>query len=166
MKKEVENKKSFIRVLSCSESSGDEAETELPIEKTEEIKKEIEKYLLNSDEELIKKNPPKETKKLVKKRETSSRNNVEQDQEKSIKKPKKSTQKDSPNKSLLKGYDFKRLKKRQKNLESHRLIIPKEKTINTWLNTMAKRFTSVPSTVKTSSFTKILIVETSISQKR
>ena len=28
MKKEVENKKSFIRVLSCSESSGDETEKE------------------------------------------------------------------------------------------------------------------------------------------
>ena len=39
MKKEVENKKSFIRVLSCSESSGDESEKELPIENTEELKK-------------------------------------------------------------------------------------------------------------------------------
>ena len=38
MKKEVENKKSSIIVLSCSESSSDESEKELPIEITEELK--------------------------------------------------------------------------------------------------------------------------------
>ena len=86
MKKEVENKKSFNRVLSCSESSGDESEKELPIENIEELKK----YLLTDNDKLIKKNSPKKTKKLVKKRETSCRNNV--DQEKSVKQ-KKSTQK-------------------------------------------------------------------------
>ena len=113
MKKEVENKNSFIRVHSCSESSGDESEKELPIENKEELKKEIEKYLLTDDDKLIKKNSPKKTKKLVKKRETSSRNNV--DQEKSVK-PKKSSRKDSPKKSLLKGDDFKRLQKKAKKL--------------------------------------------------
>ena len=75
MKKEVENKKTFIRVLSCSESSGDESEKELPIENKEELKK----YLLTDDDKFIKKNSPKKTKKLVKKRETSSRNNVDQE---------------------------------------------------------------------------------------
>ena len=93
------------------------------------------------------------------KRETSSRNNV--DQEKSVKQ-KKSTQKDSPEKSLLKGDDFKRLQKRQTNLVQNLLIIPKEKITNTWFNITVKRFTSVLPTLKTSLFTKILIVETSI----
>ena len=162
MKKEVENKNSFIRVFSCSESSGDESEKELPIENKEEIKK----YLLTVEDKLIKKNSPQKTKKLVKKRETSSRNNDDQDQEKAIKKPKKSTQKDSPKKTLVKGDDFKRLQKRQKNLAQNPLIIPKEKTTNTWLNIKVKRFTSVLSTLKASLFTKILIIETSISQKR
>ena len=96
MKKEVENKKSSIIVLSCSESSGDESEKELPIENTEELKQ----YLQTNedDDKLIKKNSPKKTKKLVKKRETSSRNNV--DQEKSIKPkkyfPQRLTQEKSP----------------------------------------------------------------------
>ena len=77
MKKEVENKKSFIRVLSCSESSGDESEKELPIENTDELKK----YLLTDDDKLIKKNSSKKTKNLVEKRETS-RNNVDQEKPK------------------------------------------------------------------------------------
>ena len=113
MKKEVENKKSFIRVLSCSESSGDETE-----------KEELKKYLLTDDDKLIKKNSPKKTKKLVNKRENSSRNNV--DQEKSVK-PKKSTQKDSPKKSLLKGDDFKRLQKKAKQLGATSLDYSKTK---------------------------------------
>ena len=125
MKKEVDNKKSFITDLLSSESSGDESEKELPIENTEELKK----YLLTDDDKLIKKNSSKKTKKLVKKRETSSHNNV--DQEKSVK-PKKFSPKDSPKKSLLKGDDFEKLQKRQKNLEPHLLVIPKEKIRNTW----------------------------------
>ena len=125
MKKEVENKKSSIIVLSCSESSGDESEKELPIENKEELKK----YLLTDDDDddddkLIKKNSPKKTKKLVKKRETSSRNNV--DQEKSVK-PKKSTQKDSPKKILLKGDDFKKLQKKAKKLGATSLDYSKRK---------------------------------------
>ena len=144
MKKEVENKNSFITDLSSSESSGDESEKEIPIEN----KKEIEKYLLNSDDEkTIKKNSPKKSKKLVKKRQNSSDNSVDQDQEKSPKSNKKtikkSISKDSPKKTLVQGDDFKDFKTRQKNLAPHHLIIPKEKTTNTWLNTWAKRFTSV-----------------------
>ena len=71
MKKEVENKKSFIRVLSCSESSGDETEkAKLKIDKEE-----LRKYLQNSDEEdkSTQKTSPKKTKKLVKKRNTKKR---------------------------------------------------------------------------------------------
>ena len=49
MKKEVENKNSFITDLSSSESSGDESEKEIPIENKEEIKKVIEKYLLTDE---------------------------------------------------------------------------------------------------------------------
>ena len=120
MKKEVENKKSFIRVLSCSESSGDESEKELPIENTEELKK----YLLTDDDKLIKKKSPKKTKKLFKKRGTSSRNNV--DQEKSVKQ-KKSTQKDSPQKYVLKGDDFKKLSKKARKLGATSLDYSKKK---------------------------------------
>ena len=127
MKKEVENKKYFTIVLSSPESSGDEIESELPFENREELKKEIEKHLLKSDDKLIKKSSPKKTKKLVKKRETSSDNHVDQDQEKSIKKPKKSTQKNSPKKRLLKGDDFKRLQKKAKKLGATSLDYSKRK---------------------------------------
>ena len=120
MTKEVENKKSFITDLSNSESSGDESEKEMSIENKEELKK----YLLADDEKLIKKNSPKKTKKLVKKRETSSHNNV--DREKTVK-PKKSTQKDSPKKILLKGDDFKRLQKKAKKLSAISLDYSKRK---------------------------------------
>ena len=162
MKKE----KSSIIVLSCSESSGDESEKkEIPKIDKEELRK----YLQNSDKEneSVKKTFPKKSKKLVKKRKTSSHANVDQDKSsEEIKKPKDCIKKDSPKKTLIQGDDFKRLQKRQKNLEPHLLIIPKEKITNTWLNTMAKRFTSVLPRLKTLSFTKILIDETSISQKR
>ena len=47
MKKEVKNKKSFIRVHSFSESSGDEREKA----KSKIDKEELRKYLQNSDEE-------------------------------------------------------------------------------------------------------------------
>ena len=72
MKKEVENKKSFIRVLSCSESSGDESEKAKPKIDKEELRK----YLQNSDEEDSSppKTSPKKFKKLVKKRKTSYNN--------------------------------------------------------------------------------------------
>ena len=53
MKKEV--KGSSIIVLSCSESSSDESEKELPIENTEELKK----YLQTSDESTKKTSPKK-----------------------------------------------------------------------------------------------------------
>ena len=101
MKKE----KSSIIVLSCSESSGDESEKAMPKIDKEELRK----YLQNSDQEneSVKKTSPNKTKKLVKKRKTSSHNNVDQE----IKKPKKPIQKDSPPKYLLKGDDFKRLQK-------------------------------------------------------
>ena len=126
MKKEVENKKKFIIDLSSSEPSSDESDKEILVEKTEESEKEeLKKYLLTDDDDkLIKKNSPKKTKKLVKKRETSSRNNV--DQEKSVKQ-KKSTQKDSPKKTLLKGDDFKRLQKKAKKLGATSLDYSKRK---------------------------------------
>ena len=127
MRKEVDNKKSFITDLPSSESYGDESEKELPIENKEELKK----YLLTDDDDkLIKKNSPKKTKKLVKKRETSSRNNV--DQEKTVK-PKKSTQKDSPEKILLKGDDFKKLQKKAKKLGASSLDYSKRKN-NKYIN--------------------------------
>ena len=75
MKKEVENKNSFITDLSSSESSSDESEKEIPIENKEEIKKEIEKYLLTDKKP--KKTTPNKTKKL-KERESSSSNSDDQ----------------------------------------------------------------------------------------
>ena len=83
MKKEVENKNCFTIDLSSSEPSSDESDKEILVENK------------NENEKTVKKNSPKKTKKLVKKRETSSRNNV--DQEKTLK-PKKSSPKDSPKK--------------------------------------------------------------------
>ena len=69
MKKEVENKNSFITDLSSSESSGDESDDnkEIPIENKKEIKEVIENYLLSSDDEkTIKKIPPRKEKRLLK----------------------------------------------------------------------------------------------------
>ena len=158
----MKKQKSSIIVLSCSESLGDESEKAKPKIEKEELRK----YLQNSDEEdeSDKETSPKKTKKVIKKRKTSSHNDVDQDKPiKSFEKPKKLIQKDPPQTYLLKDDDFKRLqKKRQKNLAQLLLIIPKEKITNTWLNTTADRFTSVLSTLKTSLFTKILIVERSI----
>ena len=104
MKKEVENKKTFITDLPSSESSGDESDKEIPIKKKDELKKEIEKLILTD-------NKPKTATpikpKKVKKRESSSSNS--DDQEKPIK-PKKST----PKKTLVQGKDFKKLQKKAK----------------------------------------------------
>ena len=106
----MKKQKSSIIVLSCSESSGDESEKAKPkIDKGE-----LRKYLQNSDEEdeSDKETSPKKTKKVIKKRKTSSHNDVDQDKPtKSFEKPKKLIQKDSPQKYLLKGDDFKRLHK-------------------------------------------------------
>ena len=63
------------------------------------------------------KTSPKKTKKLVKKRKTSSINIDYLDKpSETIKKTKKSPQKDSPKKILLKGEDFKRLQKKANKL--------------------------------------------------
>ena len=101
---------SSIIVLSCSESSGDETEKE----KLKIDKEELRKYLKNSDEEdeSSPKTTPKKSKKLVKKRKTSSHAN--NDQEKS----KKLIQKDSPQKYLHQGDDFKKLQNKAKKLGS------------------------------------------------
>ena len=108
MKKEIENKKSFIRVPSFSGSSGDESEKA----KSKIDKEELRKYLQNSDEEDSSppKTSPKKTKKLVKKRKTSYNNTNLHD------KQIKPNQKDSPQKYLLQGDDFKRLQKKAKKL--------------------------------------------------
>ena len=104
----MKKQKSSLIVLSCSESSGDETEKAKPKIDKEELRK----YLQNSDEEdeSDKETSIKKSKKLVEKRKTSTHNNVDQD------KPKKPIQKDSPQKYLLKGGDFKRLQKKAKKL--------------------------------------------------
>ena len=115
MKKEVEKKKTFIIDLSSSESSGDESEKEMPKIDKEELRK----YLQNSDEEneSVKKTSPQKSKKLVKKRQTSSHTNVDQvKSSEEIKKPKDCIKKDSPKKTLAQGDDFKRLQKKAKKL--------------------------------------------------
>ena len=105
MKKEVELKKSFIRVSSFSGSSGDESEKAKPKIDKEELRK----HLQNSDEEDSSppKTSPKKSKKLVKKRKTYNNTNLH---DKQI----KPNQKDSPQKYLLQGDDFKRLQKKGK----------------------------------------------------
>ena len=133
MKKEVENKNSFIMDITKSESSSDESDEEISIENKEEIKKEIENYLLNSDDEkTVKKTPPKKTKKLVKKRETSSDNSVDQDQEKPIllnqsKSQRNPSKKTHPRKVLYKVMISKDFKKRQKKLGASSLDYSKRK---------------------------------------
>ena len=153
----MKKQKSSIIVLSCSESSDDETEKAKPKIDKEELRK----YLQNSDEE------DESAKKLPQSQKNLSR------KEKLLltlilikinqRNPSKKIHPKNISSKVMISKDF---KKRQKNLAQPLLIIPKEKTTNTWLNIMAKRFTSVLSTLKTSLFTKILIVETNISLKR
>ena len=122
MKKE----KSSIIVLSCSESSGDESEKEMPKIDKEELRK----YLQNSDEEnkSVKKTSPKKPKKLDKKRKTSSHNNVDQDKSsEEIKKSNKPIKKEPPKNTLIQGDDFKRLQKKAKKLGAASLDYSKRK---------------------------------------
>ena len=104
----MKKQKSSIIVHSCSESSGDETEKAMPKIDKEELRK----YLQNSDEEdeTPQKTSPQKSKKLIKKRKTSSSNTTLQD------KPKKLIQKDSFQKYLLQGDDFKKLQKKAKKL--------------------------------------------------
>ena len=104
----MKKQRSSIIVLSCSESSDDETEKAKPKIDKEELRK----YLQNSieEDESPPKTSPKKSKKLVKKRKTSSFINYDKD------KPKKTLQKDSPPKYLLQGDDFKRLQKKAKKL--------------------------------------------------
>ena len=104
----MKKQKSSIIVLSCSESSDDETEKAKPKIDKEELRK----YLQNNDGEdkSPPKTSPKKSKKLVNKRKTSSGINVDKH------KPKKPFQKDSPQKYLLQGDDFKRLQKKAKKL--------------------------------------------------
>ena len=115
----MKKQKFSIIVLSCSESSDDETEKAIPKIDKEELRK----YLKNSDEEdeSPPKTSPKKTKKLVKKRKTSSHVNENQD------KPNKSIQKDSPQKYLVQGDDFKKLQKKAKKLGASSLDISQRK---------------------------------------
>ena len=81
------------------------------------------KYLQNSDEEDSSppKTSPKKSKKLVKKRKTSYNNTNLHD------KQIKPNQKDSPQKYLLQGDDFKRLQKKAKKLGADSLQYSKRK---------------------------------------
>ena len=83
-------------------------------------KEELRKYLQNSDEEdeSDKETSPQKTKKVIKKRKTSSHNDVDQDKPTtSFEKPKKLIpEKDSPQKYLLQGDDFKKLQEKTKKL--------------------------------------------------
>ena len=122
----MKKQKSSIIVLSCSESSGDESEKAKPKIDKEELRK----YLQNSDKEneSPQKTSPKKTKKVIQKRKTSSYNNVDQDKPtKSFEKPKKPIQKDSPQKYLVKGDDFKRLQKKAIKLGATSLDYSKRK---------------------------------------
>ena len=104
----MKKQKSSIIVLSCSESSDDETEKAKPKIDKEELRK----YLQYSDEEdeSSPKTTPKKSKKLVKKRKTSSHANINKDKDK----PKKPIQKDSPEKYLLQGDEFKKLQEKAK----------------------------------------------------
>ena len=108
----MKKQKSSIIVLSCSESSDDESEKAMPKIDKEELRK----YLQNSDEEdeSPQKTSPKKSKKHVKKRKTSSSNTILQD--KPTKKQIIPIQKDSPQKYLLQGDDFKKRQKKATKL--------------------------------------------------
>ena len=106
----MKKQKSSIIVHSCSESSDDETEKAMPKIDKEELRK----YLQNSDEdESPQKTSSPKSKKLFHKRKTSSSNTTLQD------KAKKLIQKDSPQKYLLQGEDYKRLQKKAKKTWRH-----------------------------------------------
>ena len=136
----MKKQKSSIIVLSCSESSDDETEKAMPKIDKEELRK----YLQNSDEEdeSAKKKSPQKSKKMARKEKllpviiTFKINKLNL------------SKKTYPQNISSKVMISKNFKKRQKNLAPHRVIILKEKIINTWLNTTTKRFTSVLPTLK------------------
>ena len=103
MKKEVENENCLLSDLYSFVSSSDESDKEIPIEKKDELKKEIGKLLFTENK------PKTTTPKKVKKRESSSSNSDDQEKPDKPIKPKKSISKDSPKKTLVQGDDFKRL---------------------------------------------------------
>ena len=131
-------------------------------------KEELRKYIRNSDDESSQnKTSPQKSKRVLHKIKTSpqkSKRVLHKIKPSSQDKPKKLIPKDSPQKYLLQGDDFKRLQKKAKKLGARSLDVSQRKK-NKWLNTTAKRFTSVLPTLKTSLLTKTQFVETSISQR-
>ena len=114
----MKKQKSSTIVLTEVSSSDDENEKAMPKIDKEELRK----YLQNSDDESQQnKTSPQKSKKFVKKKKTSSINNENQD------KPKKVLSKDSPQKYLAQGEDFKKLQKKAKKLGADSLQYSKRK---------------------------------------
>ena len=146
MKKVVENNNdnsSNISYESSCDISGNEFDTvltikvneEKPIKKkdttTQEIKNFIEKNLFSSaDKKPIKNTLTKKRKKVAKKSDSISSSGDDKDNKKPIKPnkiKKKVTTKDTPNKTLVEGDDFKKLQRKAKNLGAKYLDYSKRK---------------------------------------
>ena len=147
MKKVVENnsdKSCDNSDLSSSDISGNESDTGLTIvvneEKptknkkkvaTEELKKVIENSFLSSDDENpIKNTLTKKRKKVVKKSDSTSSSGDDKDHKKPTKPKKikkKVTSKDTPEKTLVEGDDFKKLQRKAKKLGAKYLDYSKRK---------------------------------------
>ena len=133
----------------------------------------IENGLFGSDDEKPIKNKKKvltkKRKKVVKKSDSTSSSGDDKDHKKTtkpIKIKKKVTTKDAPKKTLVEGDDLKKLQRKAKKLGAKYLNYSKRKNNKYVVEYEGKRFTSVQPNTKIILFTKILIVEKSIWQKR
>ena len=109
----MKKQKSSTFVLTEFSSSDDETEKAMPKIDKEELRK----YLQNSDNESSQnKTSPKKSKRVLNKIKTSSQD-----------KPKRLIPKDSPQKYLVQGDDFKRLQKKAKKLGATSLDISQRK---------------------------------------
>ena len=138
----MKKQKSSIINISEFSSSDDEHQAKPKIDKED-----LKKYIKDSDDEssqeqITPKSSPQKPNKV-------KRLKTPRLQDSSIIQPKKSISKEPPQKYLAQGADFKKFRKRQRNLVLIHYSIPKEKITNTWLNIMTKRFILVLPKLKT-----------------
>ena len=138
-------KKQNSSIINISEVSSSDDESQIAKPKID--KEELKKYIKDSDDESSQEQitPKSSPQKAIK----VKRLKTPPLQDFSIIQPKKSISKESPQKYLVQGSNFKKLQKKAKKLGADSLQYSKRKISNTWLNTMTKRFILVLPKLKT-----------------
>ena len=131
-------KKQKPAVLNISEvsSSDDESQAKPKIDKEE-----LKKYIKDSDDE--------SSKEIITPKSSSQKPKVKRKKIAPMVQPNKTISQQLSQKNLIPESDFRKLRKKLNLSVLIHLIIPKEKIINMWLNTMTKRFILVLPKLKT-----------------